>query len=559
MIKEKPMENKRNNKREIVIPIIITFIYFGIIFFIYSFSYSEEDAWFCASFSGKYSGTSDAHVIWMRYIIGMIIGFFYKINTGVNWYTIIMWTIIIVSFYLIVKRIFEISSGIAFGLLESAFFITIYTASFLNGYIKFNFTFVAASIAIVAVFYITTMQTTDYVLTRNNMIYIISSLTLCSWIRYEVGWIALFVCGEITVFLLIKYRKKYMRYLFIMWIAISAFCLVTAGIEKSAYSSAEQKARLEYYDDKRVVYDYYGYPEYEDAKEIYDKYDISEAESKLLKNGFYTLKDTNTMHELLRDLAEFDINKNQIDSVGEFKEKVLDTIVSIFEYWTKSAYAFNNLIILVISILLMICYEMKNKKAETLYLLAMLLTNYAMWFVLIWRGRINAHAVIPVQVIFALYAFGMLLNYTKVCGLKTAKRQIVLSKCVLYCIMMYIVGYYGFTNYIYSKEQAATANFAEKVLEYANKSHGRIYYTSTYDASRKVTIWETAYNSKMLYDVKDEQNPSINYLLKEGYYYMVEENEEYVVDWIEQSLDAKGHVVDSIVDGSYCVEVYKFE
>lgn len=117
------MENK-TDKKKLLIPILITFIYFGLLFLIYNFTYSEEDAWFSASFSGKYNGTPDAHVIWMRYIIGTIIGFFYKINAGLNWYAIIMWTIIIVSFYLIVKRIFEISSDIAFGLLESAAFVT---------------------------------------------------------------------------------------------------------------------------------------------------------------------------------------------------------------------------------------------------------------------------------------------------------------------------------------------------------------------------------------------------------------------------------------------------
>lgn len=553
------MENK-TDKKKLLIPILITFIYFGLLFLIYNFTYSEEDAWFSASFSGKYNGTPDAHVIWMRYIIGTIIGFFYKINAGLNWYAIIMWTIIIVSFYLIVKRIFEISSDIAFGLLESAAFVTIYTANFLNGYIEFNFSFVAASVASVAVLYITTMQATDNVLTRTNMLCIIGSLIICCQIRYEVGWIALVVCGEITVFLLIKYRKKYMRYLLFMWMAISAFCLVTAGIEKCAYSSAKQKARLEHYDDRRVVHDYYGYPEYEDAKEIYDKWDISEAESKLLKNGFYTLADTGTMHKLFRDLAEFDIDKNQIDSVGKLKAKVFDTIISLFEYWTRSEYAFDNLIVLVMSILLIICYESKNKRVGAIYLLAMLLTNCAMWFLLIWRGRINTHAVIPVQNIFLIYLLGMLLNYIKECGVKNIKKHLVVSKCVLYLVMAYIAGYYGFINWNFSKQQDVAANFAEKVLDYANQSKDRIYYTSTYNTSRKITIWDTTDSSQMLYDVNDEQNPPINYLLKDGYYYMVEENENYMVDWIEQSLgDVKAEIVDTIAGDGYCVEVYKFE
>lgn len=552
------MENKID-KKKLLMPIFITIIYFGILFLIYDFTYSEEDAWFSASFSGKYSGTPDAHALWMRYIIGTIIGFFYKINTGLNWYAIIMWTIIIVSFYLIVKRIFELNTDISYSLLGSAAFVTICTANFISGYIELNHSFVAASVGIVAVFYITTMQAADNVLTRTNMICIISCLILCSQVRYEVGWIALLVCGGITVFLLIKYRKKYMRYLFTMWIAIGALYLVTLGIEKIAYSSEEQRARLEYDDDRRTVHDYYGYPEYNEAKEIYDKYGIDEAESKLLENGFYILADTGTMHKLFRDLAEFDIDKNQIDSVGKLKVKVLDTAISLFEYWTRSEYAFNNLIILIMSILLTVCYETKNKRVEALYLFAMLLTNCAMWFLLIWRGRINAHAVIPVQSIFLIYLLGMLLNYIKECGVKNIKKHLVVSKCVLYLVMAYIVGYYGFDNWNFSKQQGSVAEFAEKVLDYANQSKDSIYYTSTYNTSRKVSMWDTTNSSQMLWNVHDLEHPTIKKLLEEDCYYMVEKNENDMVNLIEQALDAKGHVVDSIVDGSYCVEVYKFE
>ena len=80
------MQDKRNHKRSTGISVLITVVYFGLLFLVYNFSYSEEDAWFSASFSGKYSGVSDSHVIWMRYILGYIISCFYKINGLLDWY-----------------------------------------------------------------------------------------------------------------------------------------------------------------------------------------------------------------------------------------------------------------------------------------------------------------------------------------------------------------------------------------------------------------------------------------------------------------------------------------
>lgn len=559
MKKGKQMKDRRN-KKIIVSSVLITVIYFGLLFILYDFSYSEEDAWFSASFSGKYNGVADAHVIWMRYILGYIISCFYKINGLLNWYAIFMWTIIIVSFYLMVKRIFKINTDRSLALLENAVFITVYTANFLNGFIKFNFSFVAASVAIVAVFYVTTMQTIDNAFIKSNMICIVGSLILCSWIRYEVGWIALVICAEITFFLFVKYRKKYMQYFVIMWMLIGVFYVVTNGVEKIAYSNTEEAARLEHYDDRRVIHDYYGYPEYGEAKAIYDKYGINEAESKLFENGFYTLEDKDTMYHLVRDLSEFVKNKNKISSIGAFKEKVLNTIISLFEYWTKSEYAFNNLVILTLSILLIILYELKSEWMEALYLLFILLTNGAMWFMLIWRGRINEHAIIPVQSIFFVYVFGMLLNYIKEYGGKYTKHQMIVSNCVLCFVMIYIVGYHGVVNENFSKQRSSEAAFAEKVLEYANQSRDEIYYTSTYNTSRMIRIWDTINNSQMLYDVHDLKNPPIKNLKKENYYYMVAENENYMVDWIEQALGGvKGEIVNTIKEGSYCVEVYKFE
>ena len=170
--------------------------------------------------------------------------------------------------------------------------------------------------------------------------------------------------------------------------------------ETIAYSSEEWQEGRQYNNDRSTVHDYYGYPEYHDAKEIYKKYDISETEVELITNGAYIVTDKTNMYGLMHELAAWQIDKNAMNLRSKINGKIFDTWTRFFQYWTNSCYSFMNIFICVASLLLIWMYEMTGEKKEAVFVLLYLLTNCAMWIYLIWQGRINDHAVIPLQSIF---------------------------------------------------------------------------------------------------------------------------------------------------------------
>ena len=555
-------ENEKVKKY--IMPLFVTILYFGILFTVYNFTYSEEDAYFSANFSGKYTGVRDPYMIFIKYVLGYFISLFYDICADVNWYCFFMWSFIIISFELVIKRICIICNTFATRLWTIFGYIVFYTLFFLRGYIKFNFSYVAAAVGLVSIFYMVTFRCcTDKM--KQSTLWIVISTIVCYMVRYEVGLIVVVLSAELSLLILFKYRRQCLKYLLFIWFLIIIGIGFIEIAENIAYSSEELQAELQYRNDRGVVHDYYGYPRYNDAKEIYEKYSISETKAELISNGVYNVTERTNLHNLMHELAEWQINKHALDSHSERNGKIFDTWTKFFEYWMSSSYSFINILICVGSVCLILLYEEKGGKEEAIFTLIFLLTNGVMWAYLIWRGRINDHAIIPLQSIFLICILGEFLKYIKKYTTEDVKKKLVVSKSIICLMLTYIVGYNAIFSYYYSQQSIAEANFAEQVLDYANQSQDRIYYTSTYNTSRIMTLCDTKNTSQMLYGTGNLMHPTIQKLLEENYYYMVADNEKHMVDLLEKALtdDARQQVkaeqIDTITDGSLQVNVYQFK
>lgn len=554
-------ENEKVKKY--IMPLFVTILYFGILFTVYNFTYSEEDAYFSANFSGKYTGVRDPYMIFIKYVLGYFISLFYDICADVNWYCFFMWSFIVISFELVIKRICIICNTFATRLWTIFGYIVFYTLFFLRGYIKFNFSYVAAAVGLVSIFYMVTFRCcTDKM--KQSALWIVISTIVCYMVRYEVGLIVVVLSAELSLLILFKYRRQCLKYLLFIWFLIIIGIGFIEIAENIAYSSEELQAELQYRNDRGVVHDYYGYPRYNDAKEIYEKYSISETKAELISNGVYNVTERTNLHNLMHELAVRQTNKHALYSHNEMKGKIFDTWAKIFEYWTSSSYSFINILICISSVFFILLYEVKGEKEEAIFTLIFLLTNGAMWVYLIWRGRINDHAIIPLQSFFGIYILGQILKNINNLAIDD-KKKLVISKSITCLIFIYILGYIGIVSYFFSKQMITEANYAEQVLDYANQSQDRIYYTSTYDTSRIMTLHDTKNTSQMLYNTGNLMHPTIRKLLEKNYYYMVADNEKYMVDLLVKALNdeeeqtVKAEQIDTITDGSFQVNIYQFK
>ena len=80
-----------------------------------------------------------------------------------------------------------------------------------------------------------------------------------------------------------------------------------------------------------------------------------------------------------------------------------------------------------------------------------------------------------------------------------------------------------------------------------------------------MALHDTKNSSQMLYNMGNLNYPTIQNLLEENYYYMVADNENYMVDLLTKALNeedgqaVKAEQIDTITDGSLQVNVYKFK
>lgn len=80
-----------------------------------------------------------------------------------------------------------------------------------------------------------------------------------------------------------------------------------------------------------------------------------------------------------------------------------------------------------------------------------------------------------------------------------------------------------------------------------------------------MALHDTKNTSQMLYNMRNLNYPTIQNLLEENYYYMVADNENYMVDLLTKALNeedgqaVKAEQIDTITDGNLQVNVYKFK
>lgn len=116
-------------------------LFFSIIAYILPIHFETNDDVFMSLIaSGVYSGSPDAHLVFINYIYGFVLTIFYNTFSGIEWYTIFFCIIHVVSLSIIVFQFIQIKKP---ALIKSVFIILLYAIE-LRIILLFQFTTTAA-------------------------------------------------------------------------------------------------------------------------------------------------------------------------------------------------------------------------------------------------------------------------------------------------------------------------------------------------------------------------------------------------------------------------------
>ncbi len=261
----------------------ISVLFISILFDNYIFS-TNDDAMLRNIVSGNYTGTPDAHLVYIMYPLGLIWKLLYSVWPQIPWYDIFMVGMHYTCWFLIVLRVGQQFEQKLVQMTSMILSVGVLALIDLPYVVMHQYTVLAALLAAVAVFWLATSKQSHglgYWLERGICLVF---LALSLWVRKEVFMMTI----PIIVLLLIKeiwagYQEKTACKKSFGQVGIWLAMLLTVvalsyGMEYSAYRDSAWQEYQVYNQLRTDIYDYYGVPKYEKYQAAYLQIGISYGE-----------------------------------------------------------------------------------------------------------------------------------------------------------------------------------------------------------------------------------------------------------------------------------------
>lgn len=546
---------------------IVTAIVISLMFG-YGFS-TNDDAMLRNIVNGNYTGTPDAHLIYIMYPLGFILKCLYELTAEVFWYDLFMTGMHYVCWFMIMVRLGNLFQkkvdkiiSVTLGLLG----LIVIDLSYL---VMHQYTILAALLVSVAIFWLITSNHTKGSVYWFEMAIVLVFLILSLWVRKQVFYLAMPpVCLAFALKAYLAHKdngeKKVMMNKLVFIVILSVLVLGSLGVEKVAYSSEEWKDFLAYNDARTTIYDYYGIPAYS------------------LHEGTYTDLGLDAGDWLAIDAYNselvYDLNLDKMQVLAEKSEQIwmegfqytsisrmmIYAVVNVFYH--NPVQPIGIILTCLYIITLLHCYK-KDKKPEFVATIVLLLFQFAVVGYFSWQGRFLERVSYGFYFIQMMYLLGMILSYAK--ETEHAKKK-SLHWCIIWgLVLVFLFGTTGLYQVLTTLDAKERLNVKcekwEAINDYFEQDKEKFYCIDTKSfvfSSELMFVSDDIESSNMIrlgswvqYSPLDEQhnNGVDNWLDKlvagEGYYV---QDAIKGMDWINYYLSQKGYtaeakVIDTIV------------
>lgn len=342
--------------------------------------------------AGVITGSPDAHLLHMKYLLGVWISGLYRLLPGFDWYGLTLIGIVLLSFALCLYRGLIAEKGIFWKIIYTAVVLLLMTALGTQHVSAFQWTTAAGIAGAAGLFLFYTAGKGPIWQIRMEEGLAVFLLLLSLLIRDDVFLITL---PAAALCFLWKYVAKeewqcgkvrlpfHLQHLFVP-AALTAGVVVILAVEAFAYRSPEWKTFRKYNTDREAIMDYYGLQNYETDPAIYDELEISPEEAENLQRySLYLVQDL--YPEKMAALAQHE--KEIYTAEHSLKERLSTAYTEIYQHFTKDTYHPANLIALAVIALVLAVAAMKNRR-ELGLCLSFLVLWFGYWGYLGYRDRL---------------------------------------------------------------------------------------------------------------------------------------------------------------------------
>ncbi len=347
--------------------------------------------------AGAITGEPDAHLIHMKYILGLFISGLYRAFPGTDWYGLTLIGVMLVSFAVVLYRGFVSERSLLWKGGYTLVSLLLVTCLGLQHITDFQWTVTAAAAGSAGIYLFYTSEASErfQIIVEEGLSVLLILVSLL--IRDDVFLMILPVAGLCYCWKYLKWSKKGKIPFTLRHVGVPAglLCgvLLILGTEAFAYRSPEWREFLSYNKDREAIMDYYGIANYEDDSEFYDSLGLTPEEvENMQRYSLYLVDDlySEKMAAIAKRSRELYVQQHSV------KDRLVDAAETIYEHWGKDTYRSANLICLAAAaVALGYCY---GKDKKQFWLAGFILAGTMLyWLYLGYRHRILE------RVGFALY------------------------------------------------------------------------------------------------------------------------------------------------------------
>ena len=309
--------------------------------------------------SGIYTGTPDAHMIYVMYPLGLILKGLYNIAGKVSWYDGFLTLMHFLCIFLILYRVGLVFKSLSGRLVAMAAGFVLTVVFEFSSILVTQYTSLAGFIAATAIFWLVTVNFAHKPKSDAAVVIFLFIITL--WLRKQVFFLSLPFAVLGLLFDIfdnndtVSERFEKFKDCLVPVIVAAVLVLVSFGIEMWAYSSDEWKAFKEFNAARTEVYDYDGLPDYNTNTEFYEELGISEAMYTGLREGDRVVMDaisTDTLVSLYTKAGEISEEWARYYSVP--RKVIEDTVSAMVGKNAEPLAIFTTIIFFMLFIFLMV-------------------------------------------------------------------------------------------------------------------------------------------------------------------------------------------------------------
>jgi len=398
----------------------------------------NDDVFLMNIINGIYTGTPDAHAIYILYPFASLLKKLYELNNNINWYGYSVVGLHYVAIFLILGRAIELIKGnkkkICTVLLGLSLIISIDLPAIVNP----QYTITAGVLAAAAIFFIATRSKKNPV--RECIVPgILLLLTLN--LRKDVFWVSMVFVSIVILFNFIGTMQEkglqdsllnLRRYIIPIGTFVILVCVMLL-VHNSAYSSVEWKTYIAFNTSRTQVFDYNTLPVYSENLDFYKEIGINNAnEMHILQSGNTTLW-SKIDNEMMEKIA---VKSNELKKANEQFYNVPLDIASKYMDWIMS----QGIISRAILGLLMVIFGISIATKKYRYAIKAIIIGIVkggMICYLIYQGRYIERATYPINLFELLILFAIFYSYIEERGrenMQQSKKDNVL-KIFSYCFL----------------------------------------------------------------------------------------------------------------------------